>query len=242
VNNVLSCEVEEAHSGLAFLLNTTFKEGMTELELFEITRGVWHNVPRDESLKFAYAMHNDIVQEVYEIKDWVKAGTQEYQTRNFEGRDISKRWEFIGQKANAEIRNKYVGKSIVKNRSYGCPFVKVGFKNQEGNSAMKSENFSANKISYMVLAHVQTEDGWGASIQGVGTEPIYILEDSSNDRVIAFVGNDFDTAKVFEGEIVSEVLDAYLDSCNVIAEFNELADENIEKSYFMKFMSSTPNC
>lgn len=103
---------------------------------------------------------------------------------------------------------------------------------------MKSENFSANKISYMVLAHVQAEDGWGASIQGVGTEPIYILEDSSNDRVIAFVGNDFGTAKVFEGEIVSEVLDAYLDSCNVVAEFNELADENIEKSYFMKFMSS----
>ncbi|MEX9948615.1 hypothetical protein AB7X11_08875 [Providencia alcalifaciens] len=118
-------EVSTEHAGLAFILNKLYRFNMSELELFEATRGVWHNPPRkDQSLKYAYAIYNDIVKEVYEIHSWVEAGTQQYFTRNIN--KGSGRWEFIGRKASDDIRKLYVGKRIDKDRSYGTPFVKVG--------------------------------------------------------------------------------------------------------------------
>lgn len=119
-------EIHKDHQGLAFLLNTTYKSGMSEVELFESTRGVWRNVPRDDSIQYAYATYGGLIKEVYQIHSWVRAGTQQYFTRSFEHRDISQRWEFIGKKASTEIREKYVGKVIRKNRSFGNPFIKVG--------------------------------------------------------------------------------------------------------------------
>lgn len=121
-------DVSPEHSGLVFILNKLYKFGMTDLQLFEATRGVWHNPPRnDESVKYAYATYNNIVKEVYEIHGWVKAGTQEYFTRTI--KLPSERWEFIGRKAPQDIRDRYVGKVINYNRSYSSPFVRVGKNN-----------------------------------------------------------------------------------------------------------------
>ena len=117
------------HKGLAFILNNTFKSGMSELELFEVTRGIWRAIPRDDTIQYAFATYLGIVKEVYEIHGWLKAGTQQYFTRSFEGRDISSRWEFIGRKATDDVRRRYVGNVIHKPRSYGNPFVKVGYDN-----------------------------------------------------------------------------------------------------------------
>lgn len=119
--------VDSEDKGLAFLLNSTYKSGMSELELFEATRGIWRNVPRDESIQYAYATYGGLVKEVYQIHSWVKAGTQEYFTRTFNSEDLVARWEFIGKRASKEIRDKYVGKVLEKDRSYSSPFVKVGF-------------------------------------------------------------------------------------------------------------------
>lgn len=116
-------QVDKKHSGLAFLLNTTYKSGMSELELFEATRGTWKNVPRDASIKYAYATYGGLVKEVYQIHSWVEAGTQQSWTKTS---DTENRWEFIGKKADDEIRHRYIGKMIKKSRSYGQPFIKVG--------------------------------------------------------------------------------------------------------------------
>ncbi len=118
--------VRKEHSGLAFILNNTYKSGMTPLNLFECTRGVWAKVPRDKAIKFAYATYNDIVKEVYEIHSWVEAGTQQYFTRSPEDVYLKGRWEFIGRIANEEIRKLYIGNVIEKKRSYSSPFVRVG--------------------------------------------------------------------------------------------------------------------
>ena len=119
-------EIQKEHEGLAFLLNSTYKSGMSEIELFEATRGVWRNVPRDESIKYAYATYGGLIKEIYQIHSWVNAGTQQYFTRSFEDRNISQRWEFVGKKAPKDIRAMYVGKVIKKERSFGNPFIKVG--------------------------------------------------------------------------------------------------------------------
>lgn len=131
VHNLQSGEVvdiDPLHSGLAFLLNKTYKSGMSDLELLEATRGVWSKPPRDESIKFAYATYGGLIKEVYQISMWVRAGSQQYFSRSDLDILSTKRWEFVGKKASPEIRAKYVGKVINKERSYGDPFVKVGFK------------------------------------------------------------------------------------------------------------------
>jgi len=118
----IACE----HAGLAFLLNSTYKSGMSALELYESTRGIWANIPKDERLKFAYATYGGLVMEVYEIQCWVKAGSQQYFTRDLNITMNTNRSEFVGRIAAKEVRDLYVGKLIKKTRSHGSPFVKVG--------------------------------------------------------------------------------------------------------------------
>lgn len=119
-------EIAPEHAGLAFLLNSTYKSGMSSLELYEATRGIWAKIPKDERLKFAYATYGGLIMEVYEIQGWMKAGSQQYFTRNLTIATDTQRSEFIGRIAAKEVRDLYVGKLIKKSRSHGSPFVKVG--------------------------------------------------------------------------------------------------------------------
>lgn len=119
-------EIAPEHAGIAFLLNSTYKSGMSALELYEATRGVWAKIPKDDSLKFAYATYGGLIMEVYEIQCWVKAGSQQYFTRDLAISPETHRSEFVGRIAPKNIRDKYVGKLIKKARSHGNPFVKVG--------------------------------------------------------------------------------------------------------------------
>lgn len=119
-------EIAPEHAGLAFLLNSSYKSGMSPLALYEATRGVWAKVPKDTDLKFAYATYGGLVMEVYEIQCWIKAGSQQYFTRELDIPSDTNRSEFVGRIASPEVRNLYVGKLIKKPRSHGSPFVKVG--------------------------------------------------------------------------------------------------------------------
>ncbi|SCM52194.1 hypothetical protein BN1044_01665, partial [Hafnia alvei] len=83
-------------------------------------------IPKDESLKYAYATYGGLIMEVYEIQCWLKAGSLQYFTRDLTINSDTNRSEFVGRIAAKEIRDKYVGKLIKKPRSHGNPFVKVG--------------------------------------------------------------------------------------------------------------------
>ncbi len=116
------------HKGLAFLLNDLPMSGISDTFLYERTRGVWSKIPESKEPKFAYATYAGIVKEVYEIHTWVPAGTQQYFTRdNQELRTRENRKEFVGRIALPEVRDRYVGNMIEKERSYGTPFVLVGY-------------------------------------------------------------------------------------------------------------------
>jgi hypothetical protein len=123
-------EIKTEHKGLLFILNKTYKSGMTELELYEATCGVWRNIPRSSDIKYAYASYHGIIKEVYSIDKWQDAGTYNYTSRNFDHRPdnfLDSRHEFVGNVTHSEIRDKYKGKLVEFTRSYGSPFVKVGF-------------------------------------------------------------------------------------------------------------------
>lgn len=92
-------------------INQEFRYSMTEMELYDFTRGYWKiNTNRAQNAKYAFAVYNGIIQEVYAIKIWLKAG----ESMNIRGKaeDIDDRVEFIGNIAEEEIRQKYKFKSV----------------------------------------------------------------------------------------------------------------------------------
>jgi hypothetical protein len=85
---------------------------MSELALYEATRGVWKVGPKRDRVRYALAVYAGIVRAAYEIIEWRPANSDTYQTRSLEDVDRPGRWEFVGQPAPEAVRRRYVGKSV----------------------------------------------------------------------------------------------------------------------------------
>jgi hypothetical protein len=88
--------VKVTEAALLIRINRLYREGMSELELYEATRGVWKLGDRRNRVRFAFAVFGGVVREVYEVEAWHPAGTTPYTTRTAE-----------------DVRERYVGRSVV---------------------------------------------------------------------------------------------------------------------------------
>ena len=112
-------EVEVADPALLVRINQLYRVDMTPVELYEATRGIWKvGGPRRSRVKYALAVFEGIVREVYSVGGWAPAGTSRYDTREFESDELVDRWEFTGTVAPHEVRSRYIGKSVA---SYFLP-------------------------------------------------------------------------------------------------------------------------
>ena len=104
-------KVQIEESVILIRINQHFRYSMTEMELYDFTRGYWKiNIDRAKNAKYAFAVYNGIIQEVYEIKTWLKAG----ESMSVRGKIeiIEDRAEFIGNIAEENTRRKYKYKSV----------------------------------------------------------------------------------------------------------------------------------
>lgn len=92
-------------------INQLYRYGMSEIELYDATRGIWRVGENRNKAKYAFAVYEGIVREVYKIEQWFPAGTT-FSTRDPNGLSDPDRWEFIGKFAEAKIRKKYLLKSV----------------------------------------------------------------------------------------------------------------------------------
>jgi hypothetical protein len=97
-----SVTVEEP--SILIRINELFRHGMSAVELYDATRGIWRIGKERETARFALAVFDGVVQEVYRIEAWFPAGTT-FSSRGRLGGD--NRWEFVGQVAEDPIRKKY---------------------------------------------------------------------------------------------------------------------------------------
>ena len=85
-------------------------------ELYDVTRGIWHlavEKVHTERTKYAFAVYDGEIKEVYEIQKWHRAGTTPYATdRRLPPELLATRYEFTGKRATGSIRDKYVGKTL----------------------------------------------------------------------------------------------------------------------------------
>ena len=104
--------VDVSEPALLIRINRLFQPGLSELALYEATRGVWKLGPRRTRAAYALAIFEGVVQEVYAIVSWHVAGTTAYSTRTPDEVGREGRWEFLGQRAPAALRDRYVGRSV----------------------------------------------------------------------------------------------------------------------------------
>ena len=100
-------------------INQLYRNDMSPFELYEAVRGYWKvSLSQSEKVKYALAVYDGMVLEVYEIKSWFPALTTMMQHRN-DSEGLEGRYEFVGKIAPEGIRKRYKDKSVVNLFSKG---------------------------------------------------------------------------------------------------------------------------
>ena len=101
---------------LLIRVNQYYYAGISPLELYEITRGVWKmSMESACRVQYAFAIFNNVVREVYEVQGWFEGGKTAYFTRyleDVENVENPTRIEFVGRIAPDEVRERYLLKSV----------------------------------------------------------------------------------------------------------------------------------
>ena len=104
--------VEVIDPALLIRINLLYRHNMSEHELYEATRGVWRLSKRRNKGKYALAVFEGVVREVYTIEAWHKAGTLPYSTLSTKDLQVPGRWEFSGRVASEPVHSRYIHRSV----------------------------------------------------------------------------------------------------------------------------------
>lgn len=104
--------VDVTEPALLIRIPKLYRTGMSARALYDATRGVWRIGTRRGAARLALAVHQGIVQEVYEIEEWLPAGSTEYDSRGVTRTSHPGRWEFVGKIAPELTRGRYIGRSV----------------------------------------------------------------------------------------------------------------------------------
>lgn len=90
---------------MLFRVTELYHNDMTPYEIYEITRGYWKiNLERAKQAKYALAIYDGMVLDVYEIMEWFPAfSTMTYQRKDNQEK-LKDRFEFVGNIAPENIR------------------------------------------------------------------------------------------------------------------------------------------
>jgi uncharacterized protein len=117
--------VDVREPAMLIRISRRYRHGMTPIELYDVTRGVWRCGPDRAKARYAFAVFDGIVKEIYEIERWFPAG-RTFSTRNPRGVRNAARWEFVGRRAPERMRARYLNRSVQHHfRGSQAPFVYV---------------------------------------------------------------------------------------------------------------------
>jgi uncharacterized protein len=97
---------------ILIVINWSFRYGMRPIELYDAVRSAWIVGKKREQVKYAFAVYDSVVQEVYKIAAWLPYNSTLNTVGRNDDEDMNKRWEFVGQIADEKIRKKYLFKNV----------------------------------------------------------------------------------------------------------------------------------
>ncbi len=113
IHELDAADVEISHAAILINISRLYRYGMSPIELYDATRGIWKVGPRRANAEFAFSIYGGIVRAVYAIAAWIPAGstmsTRDHAEKEYE---LSERFEFVGKPADDDIQRKYIGKSV----------------------------------------------------------------------------------------------------------------------------------
>jgi hypothetical protein len=112
VEGAMTKSVNIKEPAIFIRISQMYTAQLTTEALYEATRGVWVIGNRRINAKFAFAVADGIIREIYEIDSWHPAATTPYMTRPIQDVSIEGRHEFVGTVAPAPIREKYIDCSV----------------------------------------------------------------------------------------------------------------------------------
>lgn len=96
-------------------INKSYREGMSEQDLYDITRGCWkRRISSVKEAEFALAVVNGIVKEVYSIESWLPAEKVIRETIPYNEKTDAGRIAFQGTVAKENVRMKYLNCSVAE--------------------------------------------------------------------------------------------------------------------------------
>jgi len=109
--------VKITHPVMLIRISRLYRPGMSAAKLYDATRGIWKVGERRANAKYALAVFEGVVREVYEISGWQRAPEATFRTRihRVSQPDLLKagnRWVFTGRIAEERIRCQYIGRDI----------------------------------------------------------------------------------------------------------------------------------
>lgn len=93
-------------------INDLYRPEMTPVELYDATRSAWKVGDQRQKVKYAFAVYEGVVREVYRIEHWLKAGTTFAAQSGGRQRPRARRWEFVGTLAEDRIRRRYINRYV----------------------------------------------------------------------------------------------------------------------------------
>lgn len=98
---------------IAIKINQEYSENISEQRLYDVTRSSWKvNIENAQKVDYAFSIFDGIVLEVYKVAEWLKACETFNEHTSPKLEDPNTRYEFVGNIAEDEVRNKYKGKSV----------------------------------------------------------------------------------------------------------------------------------
>ena len=88
-------------------ISQKYRYGMGPVGLYDATRAAWRIGPKRERVELAFAVHSDVVREVYRVVQWFPAGTT-LRGDHPGGLEYEGRWEFVGKVAEPAVRKRYI--------------------------------------------------------------------------------------------------------------------------------------
>lgn len=104
-------EIDILEPSILIIINQNYYPGISQNELYEITRNSWVIGKKREKAHYAFAVYKGVVRQVYRIQAWHPV------VHTSESHRIKERWEFEG--SIAENLSQYLGGSVEKYISKG---------------------------------------------------------------------------------------------------------------------------
>jgi hypothetical protein len=100
------------HPSVLIRVNKFYRPEMPPIELYDATRSAWKVGPLRIDVKYAFAVYGGVVREVYQIKEWLPAGSTFLVRHEGKSNPRPGRHEFVGTIAPTPIRELYLNKFV----------------------------------------------------------------------------------------------------------------------------------